>query len=119
MEYLLVGVGGAAGSLARFVIGRAIARKMKREFPWGTFIINISGAFLLGLAVTAGLPGNMYILAADGFLGAFTTFSTFMYEGVELFRGNETRSAIFYILGSLFIGLVGFIIGSLMGNLIW
>ena len=111
MEYLLVAAGGSLGSLARFVIGRRIAEKSKTDFPVGTFVINISGAVLLGFMSSMGVNGNGYILIGDGFLGAFTTFSTFMYEGFSLFQGNEKLNAFVYVLGSLIFGIIGFVTG--------
>ena len=111
MGYIMVGIGGALGSLARFSLGRIVSEKARTAFPLGTFIINITGAFLLGIVSTIGLNGNIYILLADGFLGAYTTFSTFMYEGFNLFQDNEKMNAFTYILGSLIIGIVGFVIG--------
>ena len=116
--YLLVGIGGALGSLVRFSIGRAISQRTITAFPMGTFIINITGAFLLGVVSTIGLNGNIYLLLADGFLGAYTTFSTFMYEGFNLFQDNEKMNALIYILGSLVIGIVGFIGGIEVFNLL-
>lgn len=118
MEYLLVGIGGALGSLARYRLGKIISEKSRTIFPLGTFIINITGTFLLGIISTSGLNGNLYILLADGFLGAYTTFSTFMYEGFNLFQENEKMNAFVYILGSLIIGIVGFVIGVELTKLI-
>ena len=117
MEYLLVGIGGALGSLARFRLGKMISQKARTSFPLGTFIINITGAFFLGIVSTIGLNGNIYILLADGFLGAYTTFSTFMYEGFDLFQGNEKMNAFIYIAGSLVTGLLGFILGIFCAKL--
>ena len=111
MEYVFVGIGGALGSLARYSLGRIVSGKATTTFPLGTFIINITGAFLLGIVSTLSLNPNIYLLLADGFLGAYTTFSTFMYEGFNLFQGNEKLNAIVYILGSLIIGIIGFTIG--------
>ena len=60
----------------------------------------------------------MYLLLADGYLGAYTTFSTFMYEGFNLFRGKEKMNAFTYILGSLFLGIIGYVLGLKLGKLI-
>lgn len=111
MEYLFVGIGGILGSLTRFSLGKFISDKFHTVFPVGTFIINITGALLLGVVSSMGLKSNLNLLLADGFLGAYTTFSTFMYEGFNLFKDNEKLNAVLYILGSLIIGLVGFIAG--------
>ena len=79
MGLIFVGVGGALGSIARYHLGKVIAQRSKNTlFPLGTFIINLSGAVLLGFVTGTGLSGNPYMLIADGFLGAYTTFSTFI-----------------------------------------
>lgn len=111
MEYLLVAVGGALGSLTRFLVGRRISENARTDFPIGTFFINITGAILLGVISSMDLHGNRYTLIGDGFLGAYTTFSTFMYEGFNLFQDNEKLNAFVYILGTLILGIIGFIIG--------
>ncbi|NTV89718.1 MAG: fluoride efflux transporter CrcB [Clostridiales bacterium] len=111
MEFLYVGVGGALGALARYQLGKMISAKAKSSFPVGTFIINITGAILLGLACGLGTGGNLYLLLADGFLGAYTTFSTFMYEGFDMFRGNKRKNAVVYVAGSFIIGVAGFVLG--------
>ena len=114
---LLVAAGGVLGSLTRFLIGRKIAEKAGTSFPVGTFLINITGAILLGICSAAGLSEPMLSFIGTGFLGAFTTFSTFMYEGFTLFRNNEKKNALVYILGSLLLGLVGFVLGLAIGKL--
>jgi fluoride exporter len=111
MEYIFVGIGGFFGSTVRYVLGKFISNHAKSEFPLGTFIINITGALLLGILTGAQIDKNLYVLLGDGFLGAYTTFSTFMYEGFNLFQDNEKLNAFIYIIGSLFIGVVGFTIG--------
>lgn len=118
MEYLLVAAGGIFGSLSRFLIGRKIAEKASTAFPTGTFLINITGALLLGIVSSVGLNENMYTLLGTGFLGAYTTFSTFMYEGFNLFQDNERLNAFVYILGSLILGLIGYSIGFGMAKYI-
>lgn len=113
MQYLLIALGGAIGSIARFKLGEAISKRNKSKFPYGTFIINISGAFLLGIVTNAGIGKNLSLLFADGFLGAYTTFSTFMYEGVSLFNSNKKLNAAAYIVISLVTGVLAFLIGSM------
>ena len=116
MIYLLAGIGGAAGSIARFVIGRTISKKAKSPFPFGTFAINILGALLLGIVSNIHCSENMYLLLGDGFLGGFTTFSTFMYEGFHLFENNEKWNASVYIGVSLILGISGYIFGSFLAG---
>jgi len=118
MGVLLIASGGALGSVARFMIGRLIAEKKSTNFPLGTFLVNITGAFLLGLLCSIEPGRNTYSLIGEGFLGSFTTFSTFMYEGFNLFQDNEKLNAAVYIFGSLLIGLAGFFMGADVGNII-
>jgi fluoride exporter len=116
MGYLLVGIGGGFGSITRFALGKLISERSKTVFPRGTFVINITGALLLGILVTFQNYNNVYLLLGDGFLGAFTTFSTFMYEGFHLFQEKEKSDAFKYVIGSLALGIIGFIIGAKIGN---
>lgn len=116
INYVLVGIGGAFGSLARYGLGRMIAKRVKTFFPLATFLINISGAILLGIISSIQLNSNIYTLLADGFLGAYTTFSAFMFEGFDLFRGNKKLNASVYIAGSIIIGIIVFILGMQIGR---
>jgi CrcB protein len=116
MQYIVVGLGGALGSIVRYSLGKAISSKSSMVFPIATFIINITGAILLGLVSSIGLGGNLYLLMADGFLGAYTTFSTFMYEGFTLIKDKQSLNAIIYIFGSLILGVFGFALGNLIGT---
>lgn len=111
MDYLIVGVGGMLGSITRYTLGKWISEKYSSIIPLGTFLINISGAFLLGIVSSLYSSGNLYLLMAEGYLGAYTTFSTFMYEGFNLYNENEKKNAFHYIFGTLFFGIIGFIIG--------
>lgn len=113
MQYLLVGAGGTLGSIVRFKLGAYINTKSQGRFPWSTFIINITGAFLLGIVSTANVNKNVTLFLGDGFLGAYTTFSTFMYEGFNLFQHKKKLNAFIYILSSIILGVIGFILGSI------
>lgn len=111
MNYILLAIGGALGSVTRFKIGEIIGKKNNNGFPLGTFIINITGAFLLGIVSSYVSNKQILLLLADGFLGAYTTFSTFMYEGFTLFDNKKTLNAITYILFSLILGVTGYLLG--------
>lgn len=111
MEYILVGVGGVCGSLARYVIGIYLNKK-KEVFPFGTFAVNIIGAFLLGVVFSFQNMNNDYrVLLADGFLGAFTTFSTFMFENYQFINARKFLNAGIYVGVSLSLGIAGFCLG--------
>lgn len=117
MEYLLVGIGGTFGSITRFALGRMISNRSKSSFPMGTFLINITGALFLGIVSTLQGKG-IYLLLGDGFLGAYTTFSTFMYEGFNLLQGRKKLNAFIYIISSLILGIIGYAIGFSLGKYI-
>ncbi len=111
MEYIAVGVGGMLGSITRYALGKWISERYDTIIPMGTLLINISGALLLGIVSSLYTGGNIYLLLAEGYLGAYTTFSAFMYEGFNLIQANERKNAILYILVTLFLGIIGFITG--------
>lgn len=111
MDLIFVGIGGALGSLVRYMLGKIIARKSKSAYPISTFTINVSGAILLGLLTGLNADENLYLLMGDGFSGAYTTFSTFMYEGFNSFMGNKKLNALVYILATLLLGIIGYAAG--------
>ena len=95
VEFLAVGGGGAIGAMARFAVSRAFAWS---TFPIGTLVINITGSLFLGWFATfagkrLGMPETLYMAIAIGFVGAYTTFSTFMYESDKLFGDGAFLSA--------------------------
>ncbi len=102
----LVGVAGAAGALTRYWIGLAVG---VRSFPWATFGINITGSFILGVVLTLGADrdwsANITVPIAVGFLGAYTTFSTFSYETQTLLRTGRAATALGYIAASVIVGV--------------
>ena len=105
MTYVLIAVGGATGSLVRYSLGKFISEKSNTAFPIGTFIINISGAILLGIVSTIGVSNNMMLLLGDGFLGAYTTFGGLCKETVNLMNQGYYYSAMSYIGFSTILGL--------------
>ena len=127
LPYLLVGVGGFVGANARFLVARWVGALVETRFPLGTFIINISGSFLLGVIGTMVaqkvLPNSDEVRLAlgVGFLGAYTTFSTFEFETHALFDDGSWLTATTNLFASVFVGLVavraGIIAGSAMTNL--
>ncbi|MCX8130333.1 MAG: fluoride efflux transporter CrcB [Clostridia bacterium] len=117
MEYLFVGFGGMMGGLVRFIIGKKMVNRNFGGFPFSTYLVNISGAVLLGVVNSLDITRNAYLLLADGFLGAYTTFSTFMYEGFNFISNKKMLNACIYIVGTLVSGLIGFIFGDMIGKL--
>ncbi|CEP68116.1 Putative fluoride ion transporter CrcB [Moorella glycerini] len=111
MQYLYVGLGGFLGAITRYALGQALSARSRGNFPTGTLIINLTGAFLLGLLL--GTPASAHrfgtsltLALATGFLGAYTTFSTFSYEVVRLLEDGEVINALTYLLGSIILGLL-------------
>lgn len=122
MIVLYVALGGAAGAVARYGVGGWIHGVVGPSFPWGTFVVNVVGSFLLGFSVAFldGLPvgPETRAMVTVGFLGAFTTFSTYSYETVALLRGGEWTRGVLYSLGSLTLGLLGVLLGVAAGALL-
>lgn len=115
----LIGIGGSLGAAARYLLGNFINRKKKRSpFPLGTWVINITGSFLLGvlanLHLTNDISDGVWFFVGIGFCGAYTTFSTFGYETITLLQSNKKVLAGIYVLSSVFVSIltatIGFII---------
>lgn len=112
MPYLLVGLGGFIGANARFVVARLVGSLFETRFPLGTFVINVSGSFLLGILGTIVaqkvMPNSeaMRLALGVGFLGAFTTFSTFEFETHALLEDGSWLTATTNMFASLFVGLL-------------
>jgi CrcB protein len=115
----VVGLAGALGALARYVVGRFIAERYGSQFPLGTLLINVTGAFLIGLLFAfVGhrlISATVQTILATGFLGGYTTFSTMSWEGVQLARGGSTRGSLLYFGGNLVPGLLAAALGLILG----
>lgn len=110
-----VALAGALGALARDLLDRAVmARVPDARLPLGVLVVNLSGSFLLGLL--AGVPGmggsGLYVLAGPGFLGAFTTFSTFTVQTIRLDRPDAVRNVIAQLAGCVAAVLLGLIVAG-------
>jgi CrcB protein len=121
MIYLLVAVFGAAGAVSRYWIDGRVSDLTHGQFPWGTFVINVAGAFLLGLLVALTterlLPHpNWRIALGIGFLGSFTTFSTYTYETVKLAEDGAVGLALANSIGMLALGLAAAAFGLALGR---
>jgi CrcB protein len=121
MTYLLVAVFGAAGAISRYWLDGRVSDVAHGQFPWGTFVINVLGAFLLGLLVALTterlLPHpNWRIALGIGFLGSFTTFSTYTYETVKLAEDGAIGLALLNSIGMLALGLLAAASGLALGR---
>jgi len=93
-----VGIGGAAGAVCRYAIGRLVSHE---RLPMGTLAVNVLGSFLLGLAVFSGLSGDLSLLFATGFCGSLTTYSSFSVDTTQLWTVEPRRAATYVVLMSL------------------
>jgi fluoride exporter len=112
IHVLLVSVGAFFGAIGRFLTGKLLN---KRDFPWGTFAVNLIGSFLLGLLYGSGLSHEWILILGTGFMGSFTTFSTLKLEHMEFTLKRNWKSLTAYSLmtygGGLFLAWLGLHIG--------
>jgi fluoride exporter len=128
IELLVLAVGGGVGAAARFVVDGEIRARHSGGFPWGTFVVNVSGSFLIGIFSTLastlvihGVPvGTAHLLQfslTTGLCGGFTTFSTATVESVRLARSGRLRIALANTLGTLLLTVLAAGAGVAMGGL--
>jgi CrcB protein len=120
-KYLMVGLGGALGSILRFWLGGYIGYRMGSRFPYGTFVVNSTGSFLIGLVVTllaerGHWNPNWRYLIPIGFIGGYTTFSTFELETLRSFQDGELLIATLNVLLSVIVGFVSVWLGVITGR---
>jgi len=120
---ILIGLGGFAGAIARYVVDGFVAERVAGAFPWGTLVVNLSGSFLLGalFALTvdrAILPADIRGPVLIGFIGAYPTFSTYMLESWQLIGSGAYELALVNVVGSAVLGLVAVGSGLALGRLV-
>jgi CrcB protein len=123
MPLLLIGLGGFAGAVSRYLVDGWVTDRTAGAFPWGTLAVNLSGSFVLGVlfAVTAEraiLPADIRGPVMIGLIGAYTTFSTFMLESWVLIEDGSYTTAIANLGGSVVLGLVAVVAGLTIGRAI-
>jgi len=123
MNILMIGIGGFVGAVARYGVAVWIGQRWGRSFPMGTFIINVSGSFLIGLLMTLMAERiienpQWRLLLVVGFLGAYTTFSTFEYETGALLRDGEWLYAGLNVVLSVVVGFVALKLGEIVAKII-
>jgi len=121
VRVIVVGLAGFAGAVSRYAISTWIGRRSPTSFPWATFAVNVSGCFALGLLMalfTGRWIPNPDVRAAltVGFLGAFTTFSTFAYETVQLGEEGSSSTTTAYVVASVAVGIVAAWLGTVAGR---
>jgi CrcB protein len=119
----VISIGGILGANARYLVGNWAAQKLGVSFPYGTIIVNISGAFALGIFIAflqdrAFVHGNYRLFFATGFCGAYTTFSTLTYETLRLFQDGSFLLGFANLLGTVVIGMVAVYCGFALGRAI-
>jgi len=119
---LVVAAGGAVGAVARYVASGWVQDFSGGFFPWGTFVVNAAGSFVLGFALvwlqSTMASAELRQLVTIGFLGSFTTFSTFSYEAVAMLRDGEWWRAGGYVAGSVAVGLAAVVAGGVLAGMI-
>jgi fluoride exporter len=121
MDYLWIGLGGFAGANARYMLGRAIMSRTDSSFPYGTFVVNVTGSLLIGILLTllterwVADPAWRLIIII-GFLGGYTTFSSYSFEAIRLFQDGQTWRALTYIFGSNIVGLLACYVGIVLAR---
>ena len=120
-KYLVVLAGAGLGGLARYVAGTWIMAKYGGRFPLGTFVINITGAFLIGVLMTLLTQKfhphpNWRLFLVVGILGGYTTFSSFEYETYQALRDGERWLGLLYVAGSVVLGYLGVWLGTLVAG---
>ena len=118
-----VALGGALGAVGRYGLDRFIEHRSDAVFPWATFTINLSGCFLIGLISATlidrhHLPAWLRIGLVMGVIGGYTTFSTFAQESLDLVDARDVVEAVFYIGGSIVLGMVAVYVGRATGRML-
>lgn len=121
-DLVLVGLGGWLGAVSRYVLDRWVTQWVGVPFPVGTLTINLLGCLALGFLGTlvrdrlAFVPREVWLIASYGFLGAFTTFSTFGFETLRMLEDQRLAAAAGYVLASVLGGLLACYVGALMAR---
>jgi CrcB protein len=122
-KYLLIAAGGALGSIARYWVGSTIAGRMGSKFPYGTFVINLTACVIIGFSLTylgkhIELSPAWRFLIPIGFIGAYSTFSTYEWETLSTLRSGAFALAALYAVGSLIAGLAAVWCGAMLAETI-
>lgn len=120
-RYLLIALGAALGANARYLVGIWAGNRLGADFPYGTFIVNVAGSFILGLLLTLGtgrlqLSPETRLLLAVGFLGSFTTFSSYTVESLNLLRDAGIWRGLVNIVGTNLVGLLCALSGAALAR---
>ena len=122
-RYLLIAAGGALGSILRYWVSSTISGRIGAKFPYGTFVINMTACIIIGFTLTyfgkrADLNPAWRFLVAFGFIGAYSTFSTYEWETLSTLRSGGFVLAALYAVGSLVLGLAATWCGTVLADLL-
>ena len=122
-KYFLIAFGGALGSMARYWVGSTIGGRMGTKFPYGTFVINITACVIIGFSLTllakrVEINSAWRFLIPIGFIGAYSTFSTYEWETLSTIRTGAFLVAAVYAVSSLILGLAAVWFGSVIAEII-
>jgi CrcB protein len=122
-KYIYIALGGSLGSIASYWVGSTIASRLGTKFPYGTFVINITACVIIGFSLTylnkrTGLNPAWRFLVPVGFVGAYSTFSTYEWETFSTIRSGALLEASLYAFSSLFLGLVAVWVGILIAEIV-
>ncbi|HVN93411.1 MAG TPA: fluoride efflux transporter CrcB [Terracidiphilus sp.] len=122
-KYLLIAAGGALGTVMRYWVGSSISSRMGTRFPYGTMVINLTACVILGFTLTyfgkrADLSSAWRFLIPIGFIGAYSTFSSYEWETLSTLRSGAFLLAGLYAIGSLILGLVATWLGTALADLL-
>jgi CrcB protein len=120
-RYLIVMLGSALGGAARYAVSHAVASRFGGPFPLHTFVVNVTGSFLIGVVLTLlgarmGWRHDVQLFLAAGFLGGYTTFSSFTYESLTTMRQGHHVTALLYMLGSVVAGYAAVVMGAALAG---
>ena len=122
-KYLLIAAGGALGSVARYWVGAMVGSRMGTRFPYGTLLINLTACVIIGFSLTylgrrVELSAAWRHLIPIGFIGAYSTFSTYEWETLSTLRAGAFALAALYAFGSLLLGLIATWLGTILADAI-
>jgi fluoride exporter len=122
-KYLYIAIGGALGSIARYWVGSSISGRLGIRFPYATLIVNITACVIIGFSMTClgrrtELNPAWRFLIPVGFIGAYSTFSTYEWETLSNLRAGAFGIAALYAVGSFALGLAAVWLGSLLGDFV-
>lgn len=122
-RFLLISVGAIVGANLRYWVGDWVAQRLGASFPYGTLVVNLTGTLILGIFITLATERFLWdprwrVLIAIGFCGSYTTFSSYMFESVNLISSGQYSSGLLNLFGSVILGVLVMFIGIWMGRMI-